>query len=103
MPVIYSTEQLKRMYERLLLKYPDSDVIIIKNSVMAFAFKASARAIYRVQYPGQRPRDQITLAATSIQNTVDRLMAVGLTVGVCDLDEELPNLVASSPLTARAH
>lgn len=59
MPVIYSSDWLHDKARRLLIERPRVDVIILKNSVMCYTFDASARAIWRVQYPGQRPRNRI--------------------------------------------
>lgn len=86
MPVIYSTDDLQAMSQKLVQKHPDQDVIILKNSVMCYAFDASARAIWRMNYPGQKARNRINLAAADIQKTIDRLVAAGLSVGICDLD-----------------
>lgn len=86
MPLIYGTEQLHDMARRLLAAHPDQDIILLKNSVMVYAFDASARAIYRVSYPGQKPRNRINLGAATIQTTIDALVSKGLRVALCDLD-----------------
>lgn len=100
MPIIYSTDQLQAMHRRLAEKHSLTDVIILKNSVMAYAFDSSARLIYRFLYPGQRAKNRINISAATVQSTVDTLLAAGKTVGVCDLDEAA-NEYAGRPLRLR--
>lgn len=97
MPLIYGTEQLQEMHRKLQIKYPTQDVILLRNSVMVYAFDGSARAIYKADYPGQRPRDRINLAAADIQATIDRLVARGLSVAFCDLDAPLNEYAGRNP------
>lgn len=96
MPVIYSSDWLQDKARRLLIERPGADIIILKNSVMCYAFDASARAIWRVQYPSQRPRNRINLATADIQDTIDLLNAKGLSVYLCDLDIPLGEYVGRS-------
>lgn len=97
MPLIYGTDELQNMCRRLRSRYPDYDVIILKNSVMVYAFDGSAREIYRASYPKERPRNRINLAADGIQTTIDALVARGLSVAFCDLDAPMKDYVGRNP------
>lgn len=97
MPLIYGTDQLQEMARKLRSRYPDYDVILLKNSVMVYAFESSARAIWRSNYPGQKPRNRINLAAADIQTTIDRLVARRLSVAFCDLDAPLKDYLGRNP------
>jgi len=97
MPIIHSTEALQDMAIRLRERYPDIDVILIKNSVMVYAFDSSARAIYRCDYPKERPRNRINVAAAGIDKLITRLQARGLEVGLCDLDAPPKDYAGRNP------
>jgi hypothetical protein len=97
MPLIYGTKELEEMARKLRSRYPEYDVILLRNSVMVYAFDASARAIYKVSYPDHHPRGRINLAAANIQTTIDCLVARGLSVAFCDLDAPMKDYLGRNP------